>query len=248
MSVARITAAASPLFAQLTLSGDKSVSIRRALLSLYTPDTIRLTNFGAGEDCETALRCLVSLGKRVERGEVFVTIKHRETVRKATLDCRNSGTTARLLMGVLAGRDGEWTLEGDESLSNRPMERVAQPLRTMGAQIELSPGGVLPARLIGRPLVGTDHNLTLSSAQVKSALLLAGLSANGATRVREPFPSRDHTERLLGLAQDADGWWSVDKSNVPDATLVLRGTIPGDISSAAFWAVAASLVTGSTLS
>jgi 3-phosphoshikimate 1-carboxyvinyltransferase len=230
------------MFAQLTLSGDKSVSIRRALLSLYTTDPIRLTNYGAGEDCETALLCLESLGKKIERGENFVTIKHGPLPKSATLDCRNSGTTARLLMGLLAGRAGEWTLIGDDSLSKRPMERVADPLRNMGAQIDLSPGGFLPARIAGGSLRGTDHNLKISSAQVKSALLLAGLSADGITRVREPIPSRDHTERLLTLTQDSEKFWCVDKTKIPDATLALRGTIPGDISSSAFWAVASLLI------
>ncbi|MBL0062632.1 MAG: 3-phosphoshikimate 1-carboxyvinyltransferase [bacterium] len=245
---AHVTSATSPLFAQLTLSGDKSVSIRRALFSLFTTDTIRLTNYGSGEDCQTALLCLRSLGKHVEHEGNRVTISHREMPKQATLDCRNSGTTARLLMGLLAGRVGEWTLVGDESLSRRPMERVATPLRAMGAEIELADGGCLPARIVGRTLTGTDHDLKISSAQVKSALLLAGLSANGVTRVREPIASRDHTERLLGLTQAPDGFWSVHQSIQTVAVVSLRGKIPGDISSAAFWAVAGLLVPGSDIS
>ncbi len=245
---AHVTAANSPLFAQLTLSGDKSVSIRRALFSLFTTDTIRLTNYGSGEDCQTALFCLGELGKRIEREENRVTISHRETPKQATLDCRNSGTTARLLMGLLAGREGEWTLVGDDSLSRRPMERVATPLRAMGAKIELASGGCLPANIVGRTLKGTDHDLKISSAQVKSALLLAGLFADGVTRVREPVASRDHTERLLGLTQAPDGYWGVDRSLQLSAGLSLRGAIPGDVSSAAFWAVAGLLVPGSDIS
>lgn len=241
----RVTRATAPLFAQIAPSGDKSVSIRRALLTLFTTDAIRLTNFGSGEDCQTALSCLSSLGKKVERDGDSVTITPRETVIAATLDCRNSGTTARLLFGLLAGREGDWTLVGDESLSGRPMERVATPLRAMGAQIELAERGCLPARIVGRTLNGIDHDLKISSAQVKSALLLAGLSANGVTRVREPVASRDHTERLLGLAQALDGYWAVDASMGQTAAMSLRGKIPGDISSAAFWAVAALLVKGS---
>ena len=245
---AHVSAASSPLLAQISLSGDKSVSIRRALLSLLTTDAIRLTNYGSGEDCQTALLCLRELGKHIEHEENRVTITHHSMPAQATLDCRNSGTTARLLMGLLAGRIGEWRLTGDESLSRRPMERVAAPLRQMGAQIELSAGGCLPARIVGRTLSGTDHELKISSAQVKSALLLAGLSADGVTRVREPVASRDHTERLLGLTQAPDGYWGVDRSLQLNVGLSLRGAIPGDISSAAFWAVAGLLVPGSDVS
>ena len=245
---AHVSTATSPLLAQISLSGDKSVSIRRALLSLFTTDAIRLTNYGSGEDCQTALLCLRELGKHIEHEENRVTITHHSMPVQATLDCRNSGTTVRLLMGLLAGRIGEWTLIGDESLSRRPMERVAAPLRQMGAQIELSAGGCLPARIVGHTLTGTNHDLKISSAQVKSALLLAGLSANGVTRVREPITSRDHTERLLGLTQAPDGYWSVDQSMQTTAALSLRGAIPGDISSSAFWAVAALLVPGSDVS
>lgn len=240
--VARITAATRPLTAQLSLSGDKSVSIRRALFSLFTSETIRLTNYGSGEDCRTALLCLEALGKRVVRDGDRVTITHGPRPQAATLDCRNSGTTARLIMGLLAGAEGEWSIVGDESLSTRPMERVAAPLRTMGAQIELAEGGRLPARLRGTKLRGATHDLTISSAQVKSAILLAGLSASGETRVREPLPSRDHTERLLRIVPDADGYLKVDDSLVTRAGESLRGAVPGDISSAAFWVVAALLV------
>lgn len=244
---ALVSAATSPLLAQISLSGDKSVSIRRALLSLFTTDAIRLTNYGSGEDCQTALLCLRELGKHIEHEENRVTITHHSMPAQATLDSRNSGTTARLLMGLLAGRIGAWTLIGDGSLSRRPMERVATPLRQMGAHIELSAGGCLPARIVGRALSGTDHDLKISSAQVKSALLLAGLSADGITRVREPNASRDHTERLLGLTQSPDGYWVVDQSKQSAASLGLRGKIPGDISSAAFWAVASLLVPGSDI-
>ena len=111
---ANVTAATSPLFAQLTLSGDKSVSIRRALFSLFTTDTIRLTSYGSGEDCQTALLCLRLLGKHVEHEGNRVTISHREMPKQATLDCRNSGIKARLVMGLLAGREGDGTLVGYE--------------------------------------------------------------------------------------------------------------------------------------
>ncbi|MBK6766451.1 MAG: hypothetical protein IPG71_09070 [bacterium] len=225
--VARVTAATGPLTAQLSLSGDKSVSIRRALFSLFTSDTIRLTNFGSGEDCQTALLCLQALGKRVVREGDRVTISHGALPAFATLACRNSGTTARLMMGLLAGVQGEWTILGDASLSQRPMERAARPLRAMGATIQLQEGGTLPARIHGAQLIGCAHDLEVSSAQVKSAILLAGLHARGETRVREPVPSRDHTERLLRVSPDAEGYVTVDATLATRAGESLRGAIPG---------------------
>lgn len=242
-----VTAAQGPLLATLRLSGDKSVSIRRSLFALISEDCVELLNYGTGEDCQTALICLEALGKSIERYVDRIVITGRSLRSNVTLDCRNSGTTARLLMGLLAGRAGEWTIVGDESLSKRPMERVATPLRAMGAHIELSEQGCLPAKIVGQKLVGSDHELNIASAQVKSALLLAGLSASGVTRVREPLNSRNHTELLLGLRQGEDRFWMVDEAMRESARLELSGTVPGDISSAAFWAVAALLVNGSDI-
>ncbi len=247
-ATARITAAEQPLRTRITLSGDKSVSIRRALFSLLESRPVSLENFGTGADCQTALTCIETLGKHVKREGNLLVISGEATRSGTTLDCRNSGTTARMLMGMLAGREGEWKIIGDESLSRRPMGRVAEPLQLMGARIDLHKGGSLPARVLGSDLQGREHDLPFSSAQVKSALLLAGLFARGMTRVREPFASRDHTERLLGLRQSEDGYWSVMREMTADHTPELSGLIPGDLSSAAFWAVAALLVPDSEIS
>jgi len=237
-----IRAVNRPLRGRIALSGDKSVSIRRALFALFSHSEVCLSNYGTGEDCQSALLCLEALGKIVKRSDRDVIIHKGGSRTGVTLDCRNSGTTARLLMGILAGLDGEWTIIGDESLSKRPMTRVAEPLGKMGAEITLSEGGRLPAKIVGRKLSGCHQDLPVASAQVKSAILLAGLNAQGITSVREPMPSRDHTERLLGLRQSPDQIWSLDPSALGSHTLELNGAIPGDISSAAFWAVAALML------
>ncbi|MCB9365940.1 MAG: 3-phosphoshikimate 1-carboxyvinyltransferase [Calditrichaeota bacterium] len=241
-TTAHVRCATTPLRARCVLPGDKSVSIRRALVSLLDAQTVTLENYGTGADCLAALSCIDALGKHVRRDGNKVTISGEAAKTSATLDCRNSGTTARLLMGLLAGRPGSWVLTGDSSLSARPMLRVVEPLRLMGAKIELSREGTLPARIEGADLTGHEHDLSLSSAQVKSAILLAGLHARGVTRVREPLNSRDHTERLLGLRQSEDRFWSVMREMQADHTPELSGAIPGDLSSAAFWGVAALLV------
>ncbi|MBK6909434.1 MAG: 3-phosphoshikimate 1-carboxyvinyltransferase [bacterium] len=243
----RIRAAREPLRGSLALSGDKSVSIRRALFALFSHRDVRLQNYGTGEDCQTALLCLEALGQTVERTADEIVIRSGPLRSGVTLDCRNSGTTARLLMGLLAGRDGTWIMRGDESLSRRPMARVTEPLAKMGARIDLADGNKLPARIMGSALSGCDHDLRIASAQVKSAVLLAGLHADGVTRVREPLPSRDHTERLLGLRQSPERFWMVDSTTLETLPIDLDGVIPGDISSAAFWAVAALLVPGSEI-
>ncbi|MBU0691625.1 3-phosphoshikimate 1-carboxyvinyltransferase [bacterium] len=245
-STVSITAAQAPLRGRLRLPGDKSLSIRRALLTLFTDHDTTLENYGSGEDCLTALYCLKQLGKSIERSGARALIKGRFENRHAALDCRNSGTTARLLMGILSGIEGEWVLSGDESLSSRPMARVAAPLREMGAAIELT-NGRLPARIRGGTLKPIRYDAPVASAQVKSAVLLAGLSGGARIEYREPFPSRAHTENLLGLKTDKDGWLRLtENAHAPSGT-DLSGTVPGDPSSAAFWGVAAALIPDSEL-
>jgi 3-phosphoshikimate 1-carboxyvinyltransferase len=244
MSRAIISPAQAPLEGTLHLPGDKSLSHRRALFSLFVHDEVRLTNYGTGDDCQTTLNCLQSLGKSVARNETEVLISGPAGCLSAELDCGNSGTTARLLMGILAGHEGGWTLTGDTSLSARPMERVAVPLRMMGAQIELIDGH-LPAHVVGRPLTGIDFESPVASAQVKSAVLLAGLKARGVTRYREPIITRDHTERLLGVGIDYVEWITVNPEHVRLSAEKLSGALPADPSSAAFWIVAALMVPGS---
>jgi len=162
----------------------------------------------------------------------------------AFIDCGNSGTTMRLLMGILAGRPGWYLLDGDASLRQRPMERVAGPLRAMGAGVECCDGRP-PVRIIGGRLTGGTHHLPVASAQLKSALLLAGMQASSVTRVIEPGPSRDHTERLLARCgariRPADGAWVIEPSEL---TLPDEVWVPGDISSATFLLCGAALVPG----
>jgi 3-phosphoshikimate 1-carboxyvinyltransferase len=225
-----------------TLPGDKSISHRAAILGAMAEGETRIGNFAEAADCASTLACLRSLGVRVARDGSGVVIQGGLESWRApasVLDAGNSGSTIRMLAGPLAGRPFRATLTGDESLSRRPLERVAAPLRAMGATLETTDGHA-PLTITGRALRGMTHELPVASAQVKTALLLAGLSASGRTTVREPMPSRDHTERMLpafgarvvrdGLAASLDGGQR------------LRGTsvdVPGDASSAAFLVVAA---------
>jgi 3-phosphoshikimate 1-carboxyvinyltransferase len=247
MSRAVITRTRAPLQGAIVVPGDKSISHRRALLSLLVDGDVHLAHFNTGADCACTLECLERLGKTVRRRGDAVTISGAAECAPCSLDCGNSGTTARLLMGILAGRDGHWTLTGDDSLSRRPMERVAEPLRRMGARIELTDGG-LPARITGARLRGIEYYSPVPSAQVKSAVLLAGLQADGATRFREPLLTRDHTERILRVARDTDGWIVLDPEIVRVNATSLSARIPGDPSSAAFWIAAALLVPDSAVS
>jgi 3-phosphoshikimate 1-carboxyvinyltransferase len=246
MSRAVVTAATAPLRGELRLPGDKSISHRRALLSLYVDGRVRLSRYAAGDDARTTLACVQKLGKRVTRCGDEVTIEGPAGCESGELDCGNSGTTARLLLGILAGHDGEWILHGDASLSRRPMERVAEPLRQMGAQITLH-HGCLPAHIVGQPLTAVSMNAPAPSAQVKTAVLLAALRAQRITRYRETIPTRDHTERLLGLRVDWDGTLAVNPAAVTLSAESLSAEIPVDPSSAAFWAAAGLLVPGSQL-
>lgn len=215
-------------------------------MSLYVADDVQLTNFGTGDDCLTTLKCIEQLGKTVRRDGGSVVINGPAGCRSAELDCGNSGTTTRLLMGILAGHEGEWTLAGDASLSRRPMARVAVPLRLMGAKIELTDGH-LPARIVGQKLTGIGYESPVASAQVKSAVLLAGLKASGVTRYREPVLTRDHTERLLGVGHDYVEWITVNPGHVHLTDEGLSGAIPGDPSTAAFWIIAALMLLGSLI-
>ncbi len=246
MSRAVVSRLNRPISAEFSLPGDKSISHRRALLSLFLNETIRLENYSTGEDCLTTLSCLKSLGKEVSRTNARVTISGEADAIEAVLDCGNSGTTSRLLMGVLAGLPGSWRLTGDESLSRRPMQRVATPLQLMGGELYLS-DGKLPAVIEGRPLHGVKYESPVASAQVKSAILLAALSAKGVTAFKEPLNTRDHTERLLNLSVDGEGWLRLDPESIHIHEEQLSGEIPGDPSTATFWCVACLCVPGSTV-
>ena len=238
------------------LPGDKSVSHRAAMLAAIAEGTSRISNFAESEDCTSTLACMARLGVEIEREGSSVKVagrgKHGLNAPHAPLDCGNSGTTMRLLSGILAGQPFQTTLIGDESLSRRPMKRVIGPLSEMGADID-SAGGHAPLSISGkRPLKPIEFRLPVASAQLKSCVLLAGLYADGETTVIEPVATRDHTERMLrGFGVDVRGSGASEASSITvsgDARLIATDvTVPGDISSAAFFLVAASCLEGSAL-
>ncbi len=236
------------LIGSFTPPGDKSISHRVALFSLLASGRCRVSGFAPGQDCASSLLAVRALGGGVRElgpGELELSGAGGALMPAAEVDCGNSGTAMRLLMGILAGGPGEYTLTGDESLQRRPMERVAGPLRRMGAEVICSEGHA-PVRIHGRRLRGADHQLAVASAQLKSALLLAGLGADGHTTVREPHPSRQHTERLLAAwgADIADDGGAV---RVAPSAITMPGSlrVPGDPSSAAFLLCAAAVLPGS---
>jgi 3-phosphoshikimate 1-carboxyvinyltransferase len=224
------------------LAGDKSISHRLALLGALAHGRTTIGNFSAAADCQSTLDCLASMGVPVARHGPEVTIDGRGPeswyAPSAPLDAGNSGSTLRMLAGPLAGRPFRATLSGDASLNRRPMERVAAPLRAMGARIQTTDGRP-PMTIEGGGLSGIEWRLEVASAQVKTAVLLAGLQADGTTTVHEPQASRDHTERLLpafGVEVRADG----DALSVRRQDLrAFSMDVPGDVSSAAFLLVAA---------
>ena len=231
----------------MQVPGDKSISHRALMLGGIAHGATRISGFLDSADCRATLEALRTLGVQIERpgaGEVLITGAGFRGLRgcSAPLDMGNAGTAMRLLMGLLAGQPFDSTLVGDASLMRRPMERVAKPLRLMGAQLDTQDGHP-PVRIHGgAALRAIDYTLPMASAQVKSAILLAALRANGHTRVSEPAPSRDHTERMLqgfGVQLERSG-----ASVALRGGQTLRGTavnVPGDISSAAFFIVAGCL-------
>jgi len=249
----------SPLTGEVHLPGDKSLSHRAVLFSAMAEGTTALHGVLDSADVRASISAVRALGAHVELsaqddGSLAGSIRgwggHGPRTPHAPIDCGNSGTTARLLMGVLAGWPVQATLTGDESLSRRPMRRVTEPLSQMGVTFETGEGGCLPITMqrCAAP-TALDYTSPVASAQVKSAILLAGLRANGRTRVTEPALSRDHTERLLpafGVAVDIDP----DRiSAAIDGPVLLHSAgdiaVPRDPSSAAFIVAAALLVPGS---
>ena len=243
-----------PLRGQLRVPGDKSVSHRALMLGALAEGETRIHGFLESADTVATARILEQMGVRIEAPGPGVRHVHGVGLHglrapSGGLDCGNSGTGMRLLAGLLAGQAFDSVLVGDPSLSTRPMRRVVDPLAAMGGRIDTADGGVPPLRIHGgQPLRGTHHELPVASAQVKSALLLAGLYAEGRTSVSEPRPTRDYTERML-----AAFGWPVERS--PGRAVLTGGhrlvatrvEVPGDFSSAAFFLVAASVVPGSDL-
>jgi 3-phosphoshikimate 1-carboxyvinyltransferase len=239
-----------PLRGTIRMPGDKSISHRALLFGALARGQSRVTHLADGDDVQrtrTALEC-VGVSIKGDR-EVVVAGRGVEGWREpeTVVDCGNSGTTMRLLCGLLAGRPFHSVLAGDASLRSRPMGRVTEPLRAMGAAIDGRDGGALaPLTIRGGALHGQRFELPMASAQVKSAILLAGLQADEVTEVREPARSRDHTERMLTalgapIRHLDDGTVAIE-AGAPDT---FELDVPGDPSSAAFFAVAASIVPGS---
>jgi len=240
--------------ADIEVPGDKSISHRSAMFAALSDGACRLRNYLPGEDCLGTLRVLRQLGVTIESLSPTEHLVHgvrgRFTEPQADLDCGNSGTTMRLMSGLLAAQPFRCRLTGDASLSRRPMRRIMEPLQQMGAVFEAEGEGGCPP-LVVRGTAGLKplaYRLPVPSAQVKSAILLAGLFADGITTVDQPVPTRDHTERLLE-------YFGVPVTRAGTSVSVRGGTlprardvdVPGDVSSAAFWLVAAATQPGSSV-
>jgi 3-phosphoshikimate 1-carboxyvinyltransferase len=256
-SSTQIIRPARTLQGSLALPGDKSISHRYAMLAGLAEGTTRLSNFSTGVDPHSSLACMEALGATVVHKE-DKTIEITGTAGKfkqpsAPLDCGNSGSTMRMLSGLIAPHPRTFTLTGDHSLTHRPMERIRKPLSLMGAKIDLAEGHA-PITIHGTPLHAIDFDTPIPSAQVKTAVLFAGLQANGTTSLTEAIRTRDHSEQALKafgatLNRTTAASGDVAKLSIPgNQTLkAIDATIPGDISSAAFFLCAALLFPDSNL-
>jgi 3-phosphoshikimate 1-carboxyvinyltransferase len=241
----------------VALPGDKSISHRYAMLAALAEGASELRHFSAAADCHSTLACLSALGAKIkiEKDAVRITGKGPRGLKESrrALDAENSGTTMRLLAGILAGQEFTSKLTGDASLQKRPMKRVVVPLREMGADIRARDDNFAPLEIRGRRLRAIDYQMPVASAQVKSAVLLAGLFADGATSVTEPARTRDHTELALeefGAAVERNGRTVRvhPLAGTNGGKLVARALdVPGDLSSAIFFIAAASLLAESNI-
>lgn len=234
---------------RLRVPGDKSISHRALLLAATAEGTSRITGLSNGADVAATLRAVRAFGAGVTADERAVTVRGGDLHEPDTVvDVGNSGTGIRLMAGWAAGIDGLTVLFGDESIARRPMGRVTEPLRRMGARIDGRDGGRLPPLAIrGGGLTGIDYQLPVPSAQVKGAVLLAGLSAAGPTTVREAVPTRVHTEQMLAACGARLDFGDRSVTLHPGPLSATDFDVPGDPSQAAFWVVAATLVPGSDL-
>ena len=249
---------AGPLHGELNPPPDKSVSHRAALIGAMAEGPTRITGYLDSADTRATLRAISAVGAEVRKGEpddhggLFVEVEGigLRGPRPAEIDVGNAGTLLRLMPGWLAGQSsGEWILDGDESIRRRPVDRIAEPLGRMGAEVEARESRLPPLLVRGARLRGIDYEMPVASAQVKSCLLLAGLLAEGRTTVREPYWTRDHTERLLASA-GAEIRREGDTITVAPTERLEAGDVPvpGDFSSAAFFLVAALIVPASEIS
>lgn len=243
----------SSLQGEISIPGDKSISHRAVMFGAMAEGKTTINHFLAGEDCLSTISCFEKMGVSIKREDEYVEVEGKDieglSEPASILDVGNSGTTTRLMLGILAGVPFHTSLIGDESIAKRPMSRVTVPLRSMGAKIDgREHGQYTPLSTRGGALKAIHYHSPVASAQVKSAILLAGLHAEGTTKVTEPFTSRDHTERMLrafGVDVEVDGTTvSIEGGQS------LRGTdvyVPGDISSAAFFLVAGAIVPNSRI-
>lgn len=234
---------------EIEIPADKSITHRAFMFSALTKGKVKVSNYSKGADCMSTLKIIQELGCKVEllnEKEVLIDASNALKAPSSALDCGNSGTTTRLMMGILAGQDFDTQMIGDKSLSKRPMKRVIAPLEEMGAKF-IHTDYKLPLEVNGNSLNGIIYNSPLASAQVKSCLLLAGLNANGETTFIEPYKSRNHTELMfeyMGADIKIDGnKVTIKKSQLKPVDI----TVCGDISSAAFFMVAALIVPNSDI-
>ncbi|MCM3617360.1 3-phosphoshikimate 1-carboxyvinyltransferase [Sutcliffiella horikoshii] len=249
----KLTSTASGLNGSIKIPGDKSISHRSVMFGSMAKGKTTVENFLPGDDCLSTINCFTKLGVKIEQENSNVTVygKGLEGLSESSevLDVGNSGTTARLMMGILSGLPFHSVLIGDESIAKRPMKRVTGPLRDMGARIQGNQdGNFTPISIQGGGLRGLDYVSPVASAQVKSAILLAGLQGEGVTSVKEPYKSRDHTERMLqafGVEVKEEENGTVSVAGGQELVSDLHIVVPGDISSAAFFLVAAAIVPNS---
>lgn len=242
---------AKNILGAIRLPGDKSISHRYAMLAAIAEGKTRLRNFSTGADCASTLSCLRQLGTNIQNGpDGVIEIDGQQRLQPAaeSLDCGNSGSTMRMLSGILAGHEFQSRLHGDGSLSRRPMARIIAPLRQMGADIHGSENERPPLTIRGGGLHAVEYQMPVASAQVKSAVLFAGLFASGETAVEEPVRTRDHSEQAL-RAFGADLSRSRNRVVISGGQKLhaIEGMVPGDISSAAFFLCAAALFPDSNL-
>jgi 3-phosphoshikimate 1-carboxyvinyltransferase len=247
---------AGALRGSVTPPPDKSISHRAALFGAMSDEPVAVRNYLYAGDTRSTLSAIRSLGAGVDEdegeGELVIRGVGLHTAHETTgglLHVGNAGTLMRLVTGWLAGQPGgSWTIDGDDSIRRRPVDRIAEPLRRMGGKVEARDGRFPPLKVSGSELVGADHELPVPSAQVKSCLLIAGMLAHGETTVREPSPSRDHTERILRRSRvpfEREGSWA--RVAAMDELELEEIAVPGDASSAAFMIAAACVVPGSRL-
>ena len=243
----------NPLHGELTIPGDKSISHRSVMFASLAKGTSHINGFLPGADCLSTIHCFRQMGIEIYQEESIVTVTGQGMrglkKPKSILDCGNSGTTTRLISGILAGQNFTSTLTGDESIQKRPMKRIILPLTQMGASIaSLRDNGCAPLQITGRPLHGITYHSPVASAQVKSAILLAGLYAEGETSVIEPSVSRNHTEIMLkAFGADVSCHDTTASVHHTDELFASNIEVPGDISSAAYFIVAALMIPNSDI-